>query len=255
VPKLDGKIAVITGATSGIGRAVAIEAAREGAAVTIVGRDGGRGARVVGEIAAAGGRARFRATNLDEVGAAEALVADTIEAFGTIDVLVNAAGSFRGGATSEVTHGDWDAAVATNLRSVFFAGQAALEHMAWQGSGSVINVSSVGAFVGFPQASVYCAMKGAIESLTRAWACEYGPRGVTVNSVAPGTVETGMTPSDPEQRRALEGLSLLGRLASPAELAPAVVFLASEQARYIIGTCLVVDGGWRIRVPLSSAGT
>jgi NAD(P)-dependent dehydrogenase (short-subunit alcohol dehydrogenase family) len=243
---LAGKVVAVTGSTSGIGRAVAIAAAAQGAAVMVTGRDDARGAAVVSTIERAHGRAFFRHTDLGELGEAEAFVESTIARFGRIDVLVNAAGTFPGMATRDVTPAIWDEALATNLRAVFFAGKAALEWMAAHGSGSVINISSVGAFVGFPDAALYCATKGAIESLTRAWAREYGARGVTVNAVAPGTVDTPMSLPDPEQRAFLERLSIVGRLATPEEVAPAVIFLASGGARYIMGESIVVDGGWRV---------
>jgi NAD(P)-dependent dehydrogenase (short-subunit alcohol dehydrogenase family) len=244
-PRLAGKAAAVTGGSSGIGRAVAVAAAAEGASVMVAGRDWARGSEVVREIEAGGGRACFRPTHLDTPGEPEALVADTIARFGTIDVLVNAAGTFPNASTRDVTLEVWDEALATNLRAVFFAGRAALEHMADQRTGSVVNVSSIGAYLGFPNASLYCATKGAIESLTRAWACEYGPRGVTVNAVAPGTVDTPMSFSDPDGRGYLEGLSILGRLAAPEEVASAVIFLASGDARYILGESIAVDGGWK----------
>lgn len=229
--------ALVTGGTSGLGRAIAQQLARDGLDVVVHGRDEGRGNQAVEEIELAGGSASFAAADLSDHAGVEQLAASV----GNVDVLVNNAGFSWFGATAELTAETFDALFASNVRAPYFLVAAFAPGMAAQGAGSVINISSMAGRVGLAAAAAYGATKGALESLTRAWAAEFSPRWVRVNAVAPGPVYTEGAAAD--RTTALGATTPMGCAASPAEIAGLVSFLASPQASYITGAVLAADGG------------
>jgi NAD(P)-dependent dehydrogenase (short-subunit alcohol dehydrogenase family) len=234
---LQGQKALVTGATSGIGRGVALQLARDDADVIVHGRDAARGAETVESITAAGGRARFVGANLSDRADLQRLVEDV----GDIDVLVNNAGFSWFGATTDLDVDTFDALFASNVRAPFFLVAAFAPGMAARGRGSIINLSSMAGQIGLAGAAAYGATKAALASMTRAWAAEFSPRGVRVNAIAPGPVYTGG--AAPERIEALGSTTLLNRAADPAEIAEVVAFLASPRASYVTGAIVAADGG------------
>ncbi|MFF5075494.1 SDR family NAD(P)-dependent oxidoreductase [Actinoplanes sp. NPDC000266] len=234
--ELTGKTALITGSTTGIGRAAAIALAARGASVVVTGRDAQRGAEVVEKIQADGGTAHFVAADLTD----QEDVARLAREAGDVDVLVNNAAAASFGPSADITTAQYDAMLDGNLRAVYVLTAALAPRMAERGSGSVINVSSGAALMGDFYNAVYAATKGAVNSLTRAWAAEYGPAGVRVNAVAPGPVYTG---APVEWLDKYIPLIPLRRVARPEDVAEVIAFLAGPGGSYVNGTVIPVDGG------------
>jgi NAD(P)-dependent dehydrogenase (short-subunit alcohol dehydrogenase family) len=235
----DGNTVLVTGATAGIGYAIALELARQGAAVVVHGRNAERGAKTVQQIENAGGTARFVAADLSDADDVRRLAAEA----GDVDILVNNAGIYEFASTFDTDDADFDAHFDTNLRAPYILVQKLVPGMIERGRGSVVNISTVAASTPSADAGIYGASKAALDLLTKVWADEFGAAGVRVNAIAPGPIETEGTS---EMTDIVEGLGLtraLHRIGEPEEIAQAVAFIASPAASYINGVVLPVDGG------------
>jgi 3-oxoacyl-[acyl-carrier protein] reductase len=240
---LSGRVALVTGASRGIGRAIATQLAKQGAHVVAAAR--GENARAVAdEIGSAGGRAEAIALDVTTAGAPEQAVADVVERHGRIDVLVNNAGIARDQLMLRMKREDWDAVLATNLTAAFALTQAVLKPMIRQRRGRIVCISSVVGQSGNPGQANYAASKAGLIGFAKAVALEVASRGITVNVVAPGLIETDMTRTITDSAREEWASKIpLRRLGTPDDIAAAVCFLASDEASYITGHVLAVNGG------------
>jgi NAD(P)-dependent dehydrogenase (short-subunit alcohol dehydrogenase family) len=242
---LKGKTALVTGATSGIGRAVADVLARRGAHVIISGRNMERGQRAVMEIRAAGGSGDFVPADLTDPSAVRELAAAAREVTGRINILVNNAGIYPFAGTSDTTEELFDQVYDVNVKAPLFLTAALAPHMADEGDGAIINVSTGAASKGLIGATAYASSKAALNELTRIWAAEYGPSGVRANAVVSGVVVTEGVEAVPEAvMPALVARTPVGRAGQPGEIAEAVAYLASDAASFVNGALLAVDGGF-----------
>ncbi|KFG95874.1 3-ketoacyl-ACP reductase [Burkholderia paludis] len=241
---LDKQVAIVTGASRGIGRSIALELARLGATVIGTATSESGADAITAAFAEAGVTGRGAVLNVNDAAAAEALIDATVKEFGALNVLVNNAGITQDQLAMRMKDEDWDAVIDTNLKSVFRLSRAVLRPMMKARGGRIINITSVVGSAGNPGQVNYAAAKAGVAGMTRALAREIGSRGITVNCVAPGFIDTDMTKTLPEeQQAALKTQIPLGRLGSPEDIAHAVAFLASPQAGYITGTTLHVNGG------------
>ena len=242
---LDGKTALVTGASRGIGRAIAIRLASEGAAVAINYAGNVKAAEEVkAVIEAAGGRAMLVQADVADSTAVDAMIKAVIEAFGQIDILVNNAGITRDGLLMRMKEEDWDAVINTNLKGIFHCTKAVSKLMMKKRSGRIVNMASVVGLIGNAGQSNYAAAKAGVIGFSKSMARELASRGITVNMVAPGFIDTDMTAVLPDKvREAMVADIPLGKIGTPENVADAVVFLVSDQASYITGQTINVDGG------------
>ncbi len=241
--RLRGRVALVTGSTSNIGRAIATRFAAEGASVVVTGRDAVRGAAVIDAIRADGGEATFLAHELDgSVERSRELAALAVAPYGPIEILVNNAGIYPPGGTLAIDGETFDRIWTLNVKAPYFLTAALVPAMLEAGRGVVINLGSWGARLGLPGGTAYGSTKGAMETLTRAWAAEFGAHGVRVNAIAPGVTFDQATPVA-EVAGPMMATTPLGRLVTPDAVARAAVFLAGDDATDVHGTVLDVDGG------------
>ncbi|MGH2353822.1 MAG: SDR family NAD(P)-dependent oxidoreductase [Chloroflexota bacterium] len=247
--RLVGKVAIVTAGTSGIGRATAGLFAREGARVVIGDIDAPGGERAAAEIRADGGEARAVPTDVGNAQDVTRLVHQTVDAFGTVDVLFSNAAHLRDFRPAlDTTDEAWEQALAVGLSGAFRCVRAALPHLAQRG-GAIVFTSSVGALEGFRGYAAYCSAKAGLLGLARSLAIDYGPQGVRVNVVCPGAIDTPVMAAAharPDLLQRVNQKSVLGRMGTADEVAQAVLFLASDEASFITGAVLTVDGGWTL---------
>jgi NAD(P)-dependent dehydrogenase (short-subunit alcohol dehydrogenase family) len=250
--KLHGRVALVTGGGSGIGRAASERFASQGAAVAVVDLRADAAEETVAKIAAEGGRALPVAADVAVGAEVDAAVARTLDTWGRLDVLYNNAGVNSRGSVADATEDDWDRCFSVNVKGTFLCSRAAVPHLAAGGVGAIVNQGSVAALVGVPNFAAYCAAKGAVVALTRSMAIDLAPRGVRVNAICPGTVFTPlMEPllrarGDGDLQAGLARTTAkypIGRLGTPEEIARVALFLAGDDASFVTGSIVTADGG------------
>src|SRR5215471_9475654 len=248
--RLENKVGLITGGTSGIGEAAAYLFAREGAKIAVTGRNESRGHAVTARILESGGKAIFLRTDVRHPAECKRAVDSTLSSFGRLDILFNNAGVFYPQTALECTEDEWDLQIDINLKGTFLMSKYALEPMIAQGCGVIINNSSGWGLVGGDKAVAYCASKGGVVLLSKAMAIDHGRQGIRVNCICPGDVDTPMLPEDAQFREMRwedywSGAANrpMGRVGTPKEIAKVVLFLASDDSSFMTGAAVAVDGG------------
>jgi NAD(P)-dependent dehydrogenase (short-subunit alcohol dehydrogenase family) len=245
--RLQNKIAIITGAGSGIGRGIALAFIKEGAKVVVADWSEQGGKETVEQIKKENGEAVFIKIDVSEANDVEQMVKTCLDKFGRVDILVNNAGIYRACNLHEMSEEDWDKIIDVNLKSMFLGSKRVIPEMLKQGKGKIINIASIAGLVGFAQSGAYCASKGGVIALTKEMALDYAPKKINVNCICPGVIKTAMTKdmiADPATKQFLESSTPYPRLGEPEDIAMAAVYLASDESDFVNGNLLVVDGGW-----------
>ena len=245
---LSGKVAIVTGANTGIGQAIALSLAEAGADIAAVGRTPAQD--TVEKVRALGRKAEIISADLSSIEPVQRVVDETLEKLGGLHILINNAGIIRRADSTDFTEADWDAVIDTNLKSVFFLCQAAGRHMLAQGEGKIVNIASLLSFQGGIRVPSYTASKSGVAGLTKLLANEWAARGVNVNGIAPGYIATNNTAAlqaDETRNRQIQERIPAGRWGEASDIGGAAVFLSSAAANYIHGHVLAVDGGWLAR--------
>lgn len=251
--RLEGKVALITGAGAGIGRATAERFAREGARVVVVDRDEHTGKETVERITQAGGVAVFVHADVSQPEAVRAMFRSAVERFGRLDIVFNNAGTVAQGRVEDTSEEEWEYQIATTLTSVFLGCKYAVPILREQGGGVIINMASVAGIMGVVNRAAYSAAKGGVVALTRAVALDHAREGIRANCISPATIETPSlqeriqsAPDPVAARKAFEARQPIGRIGQPEDVAAAALYLASDEAAFVTGTNLIVDGGMSV---------
>jgi NAD(P)-dependent dehydrogenase (short-subunit alcohol dehydrogenase family) len=242
--RLNGRVSIVTGAGRGIGRGIALRLAEDGADVVVIDILPDEARETARLVEALGRRSVSIVTDVSRGAPVAEMVARAVDAFGEVHILVNNAGVFGSKPLLDVTEEDWDRLMAVNLKGPFLCSQAIVRHFLDRGiKGRIINIASVESAVAFPDSPHYSASKGGVAMLTKSMAFDLAPYGITVNAIGPGTTDTGRNYLNPERRASYQAIVPLGRLATPRDIGHAAAFLASDEAEYITGHLLFVDGG------------
>lgn len=249
-PVLTGKVALVTGAASGIGRATALLFAQHGACVAMADLNDAAGRQVANEINSAAGHALFEGADVTQASHCRRVIERALAEFGAIHILFNNAGIIRRASVTDLSEEDWDRVMAVNVKSMFLMSKYVIPHMTKSGGGSIIHMASGWGLAGGARAAAYCASKGAVVLLTKAMAIDHGPQNIRVNCLCPGDTDTAMLRDEAQQLgepadRFLQGSARrpLNRVGKPQEIAQAALFLASDASSFVTGAALVVDGG------------
>lgn len=245
--KLANKVAIVTGAGSGIGRATAILFAEQGAKIVVADWTTETGQETARMIEEAGGDAIFIKTDVSKSADVEKMVKAGVDEFGQIDILINNAGIDRYGNVEATDEETWDQTIAVNLKSVYLCSKSALPEMKKVGKGKIVNIASIAGLVGFNELAAYCASKGGVINLTRQMALDYAPQNININAIAPGVIETAMTKElldDPAQAKPLKDSTPYPRFGIPNDIAQSILYLASDDSDFVNGETITVDGGW-----------
>lgn len=247
--RLKNKVALITGGGSGIGAAIAKAFAREGAQVVICGRREQQLKQVANEIDSSGGEALYCVTDVSSAQQIQAMHETIKLKFGSVDILVNNAGVYLPDDVTSTSEDEWDTVMNVDAKGVYLVSKSVLPDMIQKGKGKIINIASIAGLFGFEKSAAYCAAKGAVVNLTREMALDYAPKGICVNAIAPGVIDTDMTKgflSNEQAKQAFLAKTPLGRVGTPDDIANGAVYLASYESDFVAGHTLVIDGGWTI---------
>lgn len=248
--RLKDKVAIITGSGSGIGRGIALEFARQGAKIVVSGRKLEPLNETVSQIKKAGGQAFAVAADVSIQDQVKNLVDSAIDKYGKVDILVNNAGVYIAHDALGLSEEEWNTTMDIDVKGLWLCSKNVLPQMLSQGKGKIINIASIAGLMGFEQSAAYCAAKGAVVNLTREMALDYAKRGININAIAPGIIESDMTKdflADENARKSFLEKTPVGRVGQPQDIAFGAVYLASDESDFVSGHILVIDGGWTIK--------